>query len=73
MDRIVPSESIMNYFIKNKEDKMQAILPIDQSLLKTYTVTKGSADLSEYDIITGAELPEQVSIGIVDEDAHYCT
>ena len=36
--------------------------------MKTYNVTTGRADLSEYNIIT-----EQVIVAIVDEDAHRGT
>ena len=49
---------------------MQPRLPIDRSLLKTYTVTAGRSELSEYNIITGNQLPEQVIVAIVEEGAH---
>ena len=39
-------------------------------MLKKYTVTTGTSDLSEYNIITGKQLPEQVIVAIVDEEAH---
>ena len=52
---------------------MQPRLPIDRSLLKTYTVTLGHADLSEYNIINGAQLPEQVIVAIIDEYLHRGT
>ena len=38
--------------------------------VKSYTFTKDRADLCEYNIITGKQLPEQVIVAIVDEDAH---
>merc|ERR1712082_201117 len=53
---------------KSKENNMNPRLPIDRSLLKTYTVTAGRSDLSEYNIITGNQLPEQVIVAIVDHD-----
>ena len=43
---------------------------MDRSLLKTYTKQTGTSDLSHYNIISGRRLPEQISIAIVDEDAH---
>ena len=70
VDRIIPSEKIMNFYKKNKQNNLNPRLPIDRSLLKTYTVTGGRYDLSEYNIITGNQLPEQVIVAIVDEDAH---
>ena len=50
----------MNEYKKSKKNKLNPRLPIDRSLLKTYTVTAGRSDLSEYNIITGNQLPEQV-------------
>ena len=44
-------------------------MPIDRSLLKTYTVKSGTSDLSHYNIISGRQLPEQIIIGIVEETA----
>ena len=70
VDRIVQGDSITNFYKRSIENKMQPRLPMDRSLLKTYTVTTGRAELSEYNIITGAQLPEQVIVAIVDEDAH---
>ena len=69
LDRIIPSSSVMNFYmhgIKTESPKSA----IDRSLLKTYTVTAGRSELSEYNIISGLHLPEQVFICIVDEDAH---
>ena len=45
-------------------------MPIDRSLLKTYTVKSGTSDLSQYNIISGRQLPEQIIIGIVEETAY---
>ena len=70
VDRVIPGDGIMNYYRSSLDKKIQPRLPIDRSLLKTYTVTKGTSDLSEYNIITGKHLPEQVIVAIVDEDAH---
>ena len=70
VDRVIPGEGIMSYYRSSLDKNIQPRLPIDRSLLKTYTVTKGTSDLSEYNIITGKHLPEQVIVAIVDEDAH---
>ena len=45
-------------------------MPIDRSLLKTYTVKSGTSDLSHYNIISGRQLPDQIIIGIVEETAY---
>lgn len=70
VDRVIPGDNIMNFYRSSLAKKIQPRLPIDRSLLKTYTVTTGTSDLSEYNIITGTQLPEQVIVAIVDEDAH---
>ena len=70
VDRIIASEKVMDVYKKSKENNMNPRLPIDRSLLKTYTVTAGRSDLSEYNIITGNQLPEQVIVAIVDHEAH---
>jgi len=70
VDRIIPSEKIEDFYKKNIENKVSPRLPIDRSLLKTYIVNQGLFDLSEYNIITGNQLPDQVIVGIVDHDAN---
>ena len=69
LDRIIPSESVEHFYHERIKHE-HARTPIDRSLLKTYTVTKGRSELSEYNIISGMQLPEQVFVVIVDEDAH---
>ena len=70
VNRIVPGDAIMKYYAHKVANNMQPRLPIDRSLLKTFTVTKGRSELSEYNIITGNQLPEQVIVAIVEEGAH---
>ena len=38
--------------------------------MKTYTVSSGRLDLSEHNVISGRQLPDQIIIGIVGESAH---
>ena len=45
-------------------------ISIDQSLLKTYTISSGKMDLSQYNIISGRQLPDQIIIGVLEENAH---
>merc|ERR1711936_1161030 len=70
VDRIIPSEKIEDFYKKNIENKVSPRLPIDRSLLKIYIVNQGLFDLSEYNIISGNQLPDQVIVGIVDHDAN---
>ena len=73
VDRIIPSDKVTDFYKKNIENKISPRLPIDRSLLKTYTITRGLSDLSHYNIITGNQLPDQVIVAIVDHDAHTGT
>ena len=70
VDRIIPGKNVVDFYKKNIEKKNSPRLPIDRSLLKTYNVTRGLSDLSQYNIITGNQLPDQVIVVIVDHDAH---
>ena len=70
VNRIAAGDSILKYYHASLQNKLQPRLPIDRSMLKTYTVSSGNSDLSEYNIISGKQLPEQVIVAIVDEDAH---
>ena len=64
-------EPIINTFYHNKLNKLKRqVLPIDRSLIKSYTVQSGQADLSHYNIISGHQLPEQIIIGMVEQTAH---
>jgi len=46
VDRVIPGEGIMSYYRSSLDKNIQPRLPIDRSLLKTYTVTTGTSDLS---------------------------
>jgi hypothetical protein len=70
VNRIEASADVMNYYVSKIKSGKMPRLSIDRSLLKTYTVTKGRSDLSEHNIISGSQLPDQIIIGIVVESAH---
>ena len=70
VNRIISSGSVHNFYLQALKNNKTPKCSIDRSLLKTYTVTKGRSELSEHNIITGNQLPEQVFVVIVDEDAH---
>lgn len=70
LNRYLPSERVRNFYENKIKGGSNPMLPIDRSLLKTYTVQAGTTDLSHYNIISGRQLPEQVIIGIVDESAY---
>ena len=70
VNRIEASTDVMNYYVNKIKSGKVPRLSLDRSLLKTYTVTKGRSDLSEHNIISGPQLPDQIIIGIVVEGAH---
>ena len=70
LNRYLPSQKVKTFYENKLKSGVKPMLPIDRSLLKTYTVKSGTSDLSHYNIISGRQLPEQVIIGIVEETAH---
>jgi len=70
LNRYLPSLSVKTFYENKLRSGAKPLLPMDRSLLKTYTVKSGTSDLSHYNIISGRQLPEQVIIGIVKETAH---
>ena len=70
INQIEASANVMNYYVNKIKTGKMPRLSLDRSLLKTYTVTKGRSDLSEHNIISGSQLPDQIIIGIVTESAH---
>ena len=68
--RYLPSPKVKAFYENKLRSGAKPLLPIDRSLLKTYTVKSGTSDLSHYNIISGRQLPEQLIIGIVEETSH---
>ena len=64
------SHAIGNMYVSSLKGGKKPLLPMDRSLLKTYTKQTGTSDLSHYNIISGRQLPEQILVAIVDENAH---
>ena len=64
-----PDEELLNYHMKEMQIS-SPIIPFDRSFIKTFTVQKGTSDLSRYNIINGQQLPEQILIMMVDEDSY---
>ena len=69
LTRYTPSKAIQSFHAERISKLKRQILPIDRSLIKTYTVQSGQSDLSHYNIISGHQLPEQIIIGIVEQTA----
>ena len=69
LTRYTPSKAIQSFHADRISKLKRQILPIDRSLIKTYTVQAGQSDLSHYNIISGHQLPEQIIIGLVDQTA----
>ena len=70
VNRIEPSTQVSSYYSKRIQMGNIPRISIDRSLLKTYTVSSGKMDLSQYNIISGRQLPDQVIIGVLEETAH---
>jgi hypothetical protein len=62
--RFTPTSRITSYHNNTLARKGTCFLPIDRSLVKTYTVSLGRTDLSAYNLIKGDVLPDQVIIGM---------
>ena len=70
LNRYEASRAIENNHANSLKAGKKPVLPMDRSILKTYTKQTGTSDLSHYNIISGRQLPEQVFVAIVDENAH---
>ena len=70
VNRIESSTEVSKYYTNEIKSGKMPRLSIDRSLLKTYTVSRGRMDLSEYNIISGRQLPDQIIIGVLEEGAH---
>lgn len=68
--RFKPQKKIQNYFDAKLAKIGKCFLPIDRSLIKTYTVAQGTYDMSHYNLLTGPVLPDQVIVGVVSEVAY---
>ena len=68
--RYTASQKIETFYSQKITRGLKPILPIDRSLIKTYTIQPGTNNLSHYNLITGGQLPDQVIIGMVTETAH---
>ena len=70
LKRYEPSDEMKEFYERNLRNGNKARLPIDRSIIKTYTVNANKKDLSEFNIIAGTQLPDQVIIGIVSEKSY---
>ena len=64
------SHNIEKEYLSSLKRGKLPILPMDRSLLKTFTKTSGTCDLSVWNAFSTSQLPEQVFVAIVDEKAH---
>ena len=71
--RYKPSRTFQNFYNNQLKSGNNPTLPIDRSLIKSYVVNSGSTDLSVYNLIRGSQLPEQIIIGVVCQDAYNGT
>jgi len=68
--RYKPAKAFRDFYANQIKLKRTPTLAIDRSLIKDYVVNKGISDLSHYNLIRGTQLPDQIIIGIVDQDAY---
>lgn len=73
VQRIKPQKRIADYHNTQMNTLGQCFLPVDRSLIKTYTIQAGGTDLSHYNFLSGGVLPDQVIIGMLDETAYNGT
>ena len=65
-----PAKSYCNFYDNQLNLGKTPTLAIDRSLIKAYVVNKGITDLSQYNLIRGSQLPEQVIIGVVPQESY---
>ena len=68
--RYKPAKTFIDFYQNQLSLGKTPSLPIDRSLIKTYVVNSGVTDLSAYNLIRGSQLPEQIIIGIVSQEAY---
>ena len=68
--RYKPEKVFRDFYDNQLKLKQNPTLPIDRSLLKEYVINSGTSDLSHYNLIRGSQLPEQIIIGVVAQDAY---
>ena len=73
LDRLEPSAEIQKFYSDNIRKGYKPRLELDRSVIKTYTVTANKSDLSHYNMISGAQLPDQVILGVVTENSYNGT
>ena len=69
MRRFTPSDYMKNW-IENERRLKIAQNPMDSNSFKAYTVAPGTNDLSSYGIIKGHKLPDQLLVGLVEEESY---
>lgn len=70
LTRYTPSTSIQKFYSDKLSKTKKQVLPIDRSLIKTYTVQSGQSNLSHYNIISGHQLPDQIIVGVVEQTSY---
>ena len=70
LDRVEPSAEVQKHYLDQIKAGLNPRLTIDRSVIKSYIVTGNKSDLSHYNIISGSQLPDQIIIGIVSEEAY---
>merc|ERR1712102_106168 len=69
MRRFTPSDVVRTWIESQRKSKIVQN-PADRVSIKAYTVPPGTNDLSCYGIIKGHRLPDQLVIGLVEEESY---
>ena len=69
MRRYTPSDYMKNW-IENERKSKIVQFPIDRNNIKAYNVAPNTNDLSCYGIIKGHRLPDQLIVGLVEEESY---
>ena len=69
MRRFTPSDLVKKW-IENERISKIVQIPVDKTNIKAYTVAPGTNDLSSYGIIKGHRLPDQMVVGLIEEQSY---
>ena len=67
--RFIPSATVNELYESGQKKKY----PLDRSLIKTFTIASGTNDLSVYSAIKGDQIPDQMIVVMVEEEAYRGT
>ena len=70
VDRYEATPAVQSYFNNKMRAHKKCWIPIDRSLIKKYVMGENRYDVSCFNLITSTHLPDQIIIGLLDENAY---